>query len=345
MIQYNALKQEVESNQQLCQSLLQRAKETDVSEKIEASRIRIIDTAKAPNSPAYQRRLRDITLSIFFALFCSLGVAMLLEYLDSTIHNSEDIRLYVNLPFLGYISSTGRDAKADIDKDLLCHKQPGSIIAETYRVVRTAILFASPEDEPSKSILVTSSLPQEGKTLISLNLAQIFAQAGERVILIDVDMRRPRVHKTFNIEQKKGLSDFLVGEVDLKDIIKPTSIDNLSVITSGTIPPNPSELLHSAKVRTLLDGLKTRFDRILLDSPPILSVADTSLLANMVDGVVLVIKGASTHLDAIAHSKSKIQEAKGRIIGVVLNNIEAARTDKYYYFHYYAKEAGQAKKT
>jgi capsular exopolysaccharide synthesis family protein len=344
MVQYNLLKQEAESNQQLYQSILARAKETDVSEKIEASRIRIIDSAKIPDKPIRPKKVRDIILSIFFGIFCAIGAALFLEYLDSTIHTAEDVRLYINLPFLGYVSKADASAKTDVEKDLICYKKPDSITSETYRVIRTSILFASPEDEPLKTILVTSSIPQEGKTFMSSNLATIFSQASERVVLVDIDMRRPRMHKSYNLELKNGLSDFLAGKADLEEVIKTTFIENLSMITAGTIPPNPSELLQSGKVRLLFEELKSRFDRIILDSSPILSVADSLILANVVDGVILVIKGASTQLDGVRRAKEKIIAAKGRIVGVIINNIEAEKEDRYYYYHYYGKEEAQKQK-
>ncbi|MDD5495832.1 MAG: polysaccharide biosynthesis tyrosine autokinase, partial [Candidatus Omnitrophica bacterium] len=314
MAQYNMLKKETESSQQLYTSILSRAKETDVSEKIEASRIRVIDPAKVPDIPFRPKKLRDILLSIFVALMAGVGAAFFLEYLDSTIRTAEDVRVYVNLPFLGYISTIGKDIKTEIDKDLLCYKDPKCAISEAYRVIRTSILFASPEDKPLKNILVTSSLPKEGKTFTATNIATIFSQLNEKVILIDLDMRRGRLANVFNVEQKAGISDFLAGKAELKDIIKKSFVGNLSIISSGTIPPNPSELLHSGKVALLFEELKARFDRIIIDAPPILSVADSSLLANIVDGVIMVIKGASSHLNAITQTKGKIIEAKGRII-------------------------------
>lgn len=156
-------------------------------------------------------------------------------------------------------------------------------------------------------------------------------------------MRRPRIHKSFKFDSKPGLSDFLTGNVGLDAIIKTTMVPNLSLITSGTIPPNPSELLTSAKIRILFEELKSKYDRIIIDSPPILSVADASLLANVVDGVILVLKGASTRLEPIRRAKDRILEAEGRIIGAVVNNIEPEKEDRYYYYHYYYSEEEKAK--
>jgi len=335
MVEYNMLRKEADTNQQLYTSLLQRAKETGVSEKIEFSNIRIVDAAKPPDVPFKPKKSRDLVLSIFLALFGGFGVAFFLEYLDSTIRTAEDVSHYLTLPFLGYIPAAHKEAKTDQERGLLCFHNPHSTTTESFRAVRTSVLFASPEDKPLKLIMITAAFPREGKSFFSSNLATIFSQVNEKIVVIDVDMRRPRLNKTFNLDIKPGLSNYLIGNVDLNSIIKPTTIPNLSIITSGTIPPNPSELLTSNKIRTLLEELKTKFDRIILDSPPILSAPDSSLLANVVDGVILVVKGASTRLEVVVKAKEKILEARGRIIGVVVNNIQPEREDRYYYYHYY----------
>lgn len=338
MVQYNLLKKESESVQALYTSMLGRAKETDISERISASSIRIIDSAKPADLPFKPKKLQDISLAILFSLIVGISLVFFLEYLDSSIRTSEDVSVYINLPFLGYIPSTEKDIKAENEKNLLCFEKPKSKFAEAFRAVRTSILFASPEDKPLKTILITSSTPSEGKSLFASNLAEIFCQVNERVVLLDLDMRRPKLHRNFNIEQIPGLSNFLTGNNSIQSIIKPTKINNLSIITSGTIPPNPSELLSSEKIHALLEELKINFNRIIIDSPPILSAADTSLLANIVDGVIFVIKGSSVRMEVALQAKNKILDAKGKIIGVVVNNIQPEKEDSYYYYHYYSDE-------
>ena len=192
--------------------------------------------------------------------------------------------------------------------------------------------------------MVTSSLPQEGKSFISANLSQAFCQMNERIVLIDMDMRRPKTHKAFNFDLKPGLSDFLAGSLTSDAIIRKTLVSNLSVITAGTIPPNPSELLLSGKIHVLLDELRAKYDRIIIDSPPVLSVPDTSILASIADGAVLVIRGAYTRLEAVVKAKQKILESKGKIIGVIVNNIRPEKEDSYYYYHYYYAEEEKSKK-
>ncbi|MFA5411460.1 MAG: polysaccharide biosynthesis tyrosine autokinase [Candidatus Omnitrophota bacterium] len=344
MIRYNILKKEVESNQQLYANMLERSKQADIIEKAESTSIRVIDPAKPPRAPFKPQKGKSIITSLFFALFFGVGLVFFLEYLDSSIRTADDVTLYLKLPFLGYIPSTGKEVISAAERSLICHQKPQSTITEAYRACRTAIIFASPEDRPLKSILITSAVPGEGKSFFALNIATIFANINERVLLLDIDMRRPTIYKALRFDLKPGLSNFLTGNINLETIIKPSPVKNLSVITSGTIPPNPSELLSSGKIHVLFEELKSKFDRIVIDSPPILSTADTSLLANMVDGVILVLKGGVTRLQAITRARDKIVEAKGRVIGAVINNIAPEKEDRYYYYHYYYSEEGKKKK-
>lgn len=344
MVQYNLLKKESDSVQSLYTSMLSRAKETDVSEKISSSGIRIIDSAKPAEIPYKPKKAQDIIIAIIFSLFSGLGLTFLVEYLDSSIRTSDDVTMYINLPFLGYIPSTEKDLKTDAQKSLVCFSDPKAKITESFRAVRTSILFASPEDKPLKIILITSSTPQEGKSFFTANLSEVFCQVNEQIVLVDIDMRRPKIHKELGIEQTPGLSDFLTGNCGAQNIIKPSIVPNLSVIPSGTIPPNPSELLSSGKIQSLFEELKAKFSRIIVDSPPILSAADTSLLANMADGVILLVKGSSVRMEAVLQAKDKILKSKGKIIGVVVNNTHPDKEDSYYYYHYYSSEEGKKHK-
>ena len=304
-----------------------------------ASTIRIIDSAKLPEHPLKPKKQQSILMAILFSLFFGIGVAVLLEYLDSSIRTAEDVNSYLNLPFLGYIPSISiQDGKNESEKALICCQNITNPAVESYRALRTSILFSSPEDRPLKAILVTSSLPGEGKSFIATNLASIFSQMNERVLLIDLDMRRPKLYKLFNIDQKPGLSAFLAGNASLESIIRTTQFSNLSIITSGAIPFNPSELLSSDKIRVLLEDLRSKFDRIIIDSSPALNVTDAHLLASSIDGVILVVKGASTRLEAVLGAKNKILESKGKLIGAVVNNINSVKEDRYYYHQYYYTE-------
>jgi len=338
MVQYNVLKNEVDSNQNLYESLLESTKETGVAEKGQISAIQPIDTAQVPGLPYKPQKKKAIVQALLFALFGGIGFAIFLEYFDSSVPTAEDISNYINLPFLGYVPTCAKEDRGEGEKAMLCFRKPTSSMAECFRALRTSIMFSSPEDKPLKSIIITSSLPGEGKSFLSLNLAIIFSQMNEKVIFIDGDMRRPKLHKNMNIDNKEGLSTYLIGGINLDSIIKSTPVANLSIITSGPIPPNPSELLSSSKINSLLQELGTKYDRIIVDAPPGLAVADTLLLANIVDGVLIVIKGGSTRLEPIIGTKKKMLETKAKIIGVAINNIHPEKEDKYYYYHYYYSE-------
>ncbi|NQT46447.1 MAG: polysaccharide biosynthesis tyrosine autokinase [Candidatus Omnitrophica bacterium] len=335
-IQYNVLLREMETNRELYNSLLKRAKETGVSEELKSTNIRVIDAAEVPKSPISPKKKRNIILALMIGLIIGTSGAFFVEYLDNTIKTADDIEQFIGLPFLGYIPNTGKEAKKGIQKDidLIAHNKPRSTITEAYRNIRTGVLF-SVLDKPIKTILVTSGLPGEGKTTVSINLATVMAQAGDKVLLVETDMRKPRFHKTFNTIVKEGLSSVLVGEAKLEDCIKATDVPNLFVLVSGLIPPNPSELLNSQKMREFLQGQKGSFDRLILDSPPILTVTDSAILANIVDGVIDVIQGGKTEAETVLRTKQKLTDARAHILGLVINNINIRREDYNYYSYYY----------
>jgi len=343
LVQYNILRKEVESINQLYNAMLQRSKEVGVSEKIETSGIRILDKAYPPSKPFKPDMKKDFLFALVFSLFFGCGLAYFAESWDSTMRSAEDISSYLDLPFLGYIPPCDKEAKNDTEKSMVVIHQKDSLSAESFRALRTSILFSYPEDKPLKSIIITSALPQEGKSFISTNLAIAFAKLNEKVLLIDLDMRKPKLNKIFNFELKPGMSTILTGNIDFDKALRPTLIPNLTVITSGIIPPNPSELLHSNKLVSFIEKAESAFDRVIIDAPPILVGPDSSLIANRVDGVILVIKGASTRLPELALAKKKLIEAKASIIGAVINNLSSGSQDRYYYYHYSYTE-GEAKK-
>jgi len=341
MMQYNTLKREAESNRTLYESLLKRTKETEVSKELETTNIEIVDLADVPRAPFSPDRKKDITYGVLLGLVFGLVLALTLEYLDSTVKTAEDVEMYVRLPFLGYVPSARAEAKTEKDIDLLTFKLPHSRIAEAYRSIRTSIIFSSPEDKPLKTILITSTSPQEGKTTVSINLGLVFAQSNEKTLIVEADMRKPRIHNLLGQESKEGLSNLLAGTASLETVIKPTLHPNLFLISSGPKPPNPAELLTSGKTRRVLEELKNAFDRIIIDSPPLLTVADSAILANIVDGVIDIIRASFLNVGLILRGRQRLNEVKARTIGVILNNVNVKREDSYYYYHYYYSEEKQ----
>jgi len=342
-VEYSSLKREVETNKSLYQSLLRRIKETEVSKDLQTTNIRIIDLAEVPKAPIGPNRKRDVLMGMMLSLAIGFGFGFLLEYLDSTIKNAGDVEAYVKLPFLGYVPSAKPELKTERDIDFACSKLPQSRIAEAYRSIRTSIIFSAPEDRPLKTILITSTSPQEGKTTVCINLGIVFASANEKTLIIEADMRKPRLTKSFAMENKEGLSSFLAGTATFDEALKQTSIPNLFFLPSGPRPPNPTELLTSAKSRSLLEEAKTRFDRIIIDSTPILTVADTAILANIVDGVIDIVRASYQNIDLILRGRQRLTEVKARIIGVILNNVNVKKEDSYYYYHYYYAEKEEKK--
>lgn len=215
---------------------------------------------------------------------------------------------------------------------LIAHWDPKSPVSEAYRTLRTNIQFAG-VDQEIKTILVTSTAPEEGKSTTSANLAVVTAQAGKRTLYIDADLRKPTGHQTFYVPNRRGLTSFLAGQTALENTVQKTGIENLFVMTAGPIPPNPSELLGSKKMRAALEELQTHFDAIILDTPPTLAVADSTIMARMVDGCILVVNSGKTNRDMAKKAKQQLENAHARLLGIVLNNKKAKKNEDYYYYY------------
>lgn len=216
-------------------------------------------------------------------------------------------------------------------RHLITKINPKSPISEQYRTVRTNIQFAS-VDNPIYSLIVTSSGPGEGKSTTTANLAIVYAQQGKKVLLIDADLRKPTIHYTFRLDNLRGLSNVLVGENTLKEVTHESDVENLDVISCGPIPPNPSELLGSKKMQQMLEEAKKTYDIVIFDTPPVLAVTDAQILANIVDGSILVIKSGGTEIEAATKAKEALEPAKAKLLGTVLNGREKAASNYYYYY-------------
>jgi polysaccharide biosynthesis transport protein len=335
-IEYSVLERDVQSSKQLYESLLQRAKETGVASELKSSNIRIIDKAEKPRSAVSPRKTVNMMLALVSGSILAFGLAFFFEYLDSRIKTPDELRAHLGLPSLGMVPAL--DAKSWKDKEPLLHAGVPPAFAEAFRTLRTNVLFSS-ADEGSRVLVVTSTGPGEGKTTVATNLAIGFAQAGQRVLLIDADMRRPRVHDVFGIRQEPGLSNLMVGNAKASQSVHKTAVPGLWVLAAGHIPPNPAELIGSQRFRDFLNSLKDHFDLILVDSPPVMAVTDAAIAANVANGVVFVVGAEMTSRHAARAAVEHLAQGRAHFVGAVLNRVELER-NAYYYSHYYRREYG-----
>jgi capsular exopolysaccharide synthesis family protein len=354
-IQYNIIKRQADTEKQLYDGLLQRMKEAGVSAGLKSSNINIVDPAKPQRTPYRPKKVLNLTLGFAIGLLLSICLAFFIEYLDSSVKTPDDIDRYIKLPSLGVIPSAasllpssrrrllaaaagGTGAKtASTQKmiELVTYYDTKSLISEAYRNLRTSVLLSSGSGRPPKMLLVTSSQAGEGKTTTAVNIAITLSQTGEKVILLDCDMRNPRVHRIIGLDNANGMSTFLSGNSDLSSMIQQSEIPNLFAVSAGRVPPNPAELLGSPRMKQGLALLDEYFDHIVIDSPPVLSVTDARILGSLVDGVVLVIKGGETPKEAVQRTKRLLQEVHAHVIGTLLNNVDVHSADYYYYSKYY----------
>jgi capsular exopolysaccharide synthesis family protein len=343
-----AISQELETNKQILNTLLQRQRELQVTANDRPNEVVIETYSRLPKSPIGPPRLRNVLIAFLLSLIAGIGLAFLLDFLDDTVKSIEDVDRYLHLPALALIP-TSRNEKARLlggigaavsgapleTTALAMVDDARSPIAESYRHLRTSLLLSS-AGQPPKTILVTSSQPSEGKTTTAINTAFMLAQTGADVLIVDCDLRRPRLHSHFGVSNARGLTNWLSGETDLDTLIHNFDKQpNLKILTSGAVPPNPAELLGSDEMRRLLNLLGERFAHIIVDSPPAISFTDASILSTMVDGVVLVVHGGRSSRAVVRRAKQQLLDVGAHIFGVVLNNVKL-ETQDYYYAGYYS---------
>lgn len=350
-INYRIIQQEIETNKGLLDSLLQRSKENDMVLAGTPNNVLVLDYAIVPNAPIGPKRLRTVALAFLLALTFAIGLALCLEYLNDTIRSTDDVEGLLHLPALSVIpsipgitnrrllrsSKSLRRLKRNSHPELLINSEGSSALAEAYRHLRTSILLSTGGRAP-KTFLVSSSLPVEGKTTTAVNIAFSLAQTGAKVLLVDGDMRRPRIHSIFDVQNKNGLSAILstnMSEADILRLVAQHKTSGLYLVTSGPVPANPAELIGSDQMRRFIQLMERVFDHIIFDSPPIASVTDSVLLSSMVDGVLLVVHGGKSSHKVVRRSQQIMQEAGARIFGVVLNNTTVDSDDYYFYTHHY----------
>jgi succinoglycan biosynthesis transport protein ExoP len=337
-VEYGTLQREEASNKTLFDTLLARTKETGVSGQFKGSNITIVDAAEVPRVPSSPNVGRDLTLACAEGLVLALGLVFGFEYLDSRIKTPDELKQALNLPFLGIVPAVSVKPVGDEGLLLTGDLPPG--FGEAMRAVRTAVIFSS-ADEGARTIVVTSTAPGEGKTLISTNLGVALAQADQRTLVIDGDLRRPRVHAVFRRPQEPGLSNVLVGTARMSDAVRMTVVPNLYVLASGHIPPNPAELLGSSKYLETIDELRQQFDWIIIDAPPVMAVTDAAILSNSATGVVFVVGAEMTSKRNAGAAVEHLQAARAKFIGAVLNRVDLKR-HAYYYSPYYRKDYTRA---
>jgi polysaccharide biosynthesis transport protein len=348
-IEYSLLKRDVETNRQLYEGLLEKLKEAGVTAGLRSSNVKIVNAARVPMAPSEPNVPRNLAFGFVLGLTSGVGLAFLLENLDNTVRTPEQAQIISALPSLGMIPQGSKNgletnnpkrlsvAASKEAVELVTQSRPQSQMAESYRALRTSLLLSS-IGAPPKTILVTSALPQEGKTTTSINTSIVLAQKGVKVLLIDADLRRPGVHKTLGMGPRSGLSNVLTGSAKLAQAISRSPLlPNLFVLPAGTPPPNPAELLASAKMTDLLAELREQYDHIIIDTPPTLSVTDAVVLATRADSVILVIRSGQTTKGALRRSRDILMQVNAKVTGVLLNAVDLNSPDYYYYYEYQGK--------
>ena len=349
-LQYARLERDLKLNENLYLTMKQKYEESRITEAGQIGKVRILDPALVAEKVKPDKRM-NLLLGIFLGLGLGVGSAFVREYLDNTVKAVEHLERK-GLTILGIIPDMlGKDPKKHIQKiaipskggtefkrRLITYEDPKSPISESYRSLRTNVSYASPMDKKIKSLLISSSQPGEGKSTTAANLAIAFAQLRKKTLLIDADLRKPVQHNVFGHPRGPGLSEYLIGEVtDLDSIIHSTKMENLSIITAGGLPPNPSELLGSDRMSKLIDKLESEWDMVLFDSPPIVAVTDASMISGELDAIALVVKAGQTERSVVDRALDTIKNVKAPLIGVILNGAsQESLGGKYaYYYSYY----------
>ncbi len=338
-------------DEQTYMMLTQKLEEAKIQESAQARNVKIIDRAIPPLKPIKPKRGMNLMLGALLGLGLGVGLTFFLEYLDQSVRKPEDLeRLGYNVLAtipkieLEKVEKTQKSSNdgSRIEARLITHIDPKSPVSEAYRTLRTNLQFSKVEKQ-LKTLLVTSAGPKEGKSTTAANLAIALAQAGNRVVLIDADLRRPILHSVFGMSREEGITNYLAGSLPFDDMIKDTVMENLKLIPSGVLPPNPAELLATKKMEDLLKELQSKFDIVILDSPPIIAVTDATILSTKVDGTLLVVYAGQTERDAIKRAVTMLDSVASRLLGIVLNGFDVQGIYGSYYYYYYHHYYGEGK--
>ena len=321
--------------QQIYANLLQSLEAVRLAEAQGVSTVNLVEQADPPARPFKPVVLQDATLAMIVGLIVGIGIVILIEALDDTVKGPDDISRHVGLPILGYIARL-----EDPDKGPITASEPRSPVSEAFRALRTNIQYAS-VDKSITRILVTSPMPRDGKSTVATNLAVVISQSGRKVTIVDADMRRPSQHRRLRLTNRFGLSDLFVQEkVQLDGALRDTRIPGMYLVTSGGLPPNPSELVGSEKMMEVLRQIRLKSDIIIVDTPPMMAVTDAAVLAPKMDGVILVVRPGVTKLVNTKQTVDQLRRGGANILGIVLNDIEHRRSRyQYYYRGYYSYDS------
>src|SRR5438105_4024136 len=333
-IDYGVLQRDAATNRQIFDALLQRSKETGISGELRTSNVRVVDAAEEPPWPAYPRKRTNVTYGLLAAALLAGMLGFVIEALDTCLKTPDDIKVQLGLPFLGLVPQLRRREFAK-PSPMINHHVPG-MFPEALRAIRTNVLFSFAEGS-AKTLVITSTAPEEGKTMVAANLAIALAMTSQRVLLVDADMRRPKIHQLFALDQEAGLSNVLIGSAKANDAVKKTTVPKLWVLPAGRVPPNPPELLGSPRFAELMAAFRENFDWVLLDSPPVLAVTDACVLAHTSSAVLFVVGADLVTRGAAKTALEQLDAAGARYIGAVMNRAEIRRHPHYYSRYYRTK--------
>ena len=358
--QYAILQRDVDTNRELYNAILTRVKDVEMSGDIQSKNVSVINSAEVPGTPTSPRKLFALMISAMGGLGLGLGLAFIVEMMDNTLKNPEEAENYLKLPNLGVVpefsSVNGKSAYAPRElmngggarastvlppgRELVTTHGSYSRVGEAYRNLRTALLL-SRAGSPPKVTLITSAMSREGKTVTAVNISVMLSQLGGSVLLIDADLRRARCHRVLAVDNHLGLTEVLTGSRDLNEMIRSTEIENLYFLGAGSVPPNPTELLNSLKMGEVMAQLREHYEYIVIDSAPVLPVSDSMVLSKLTDGVVLVANGSATPRQQVKSACARLEYARAKILGLVLNKVKIHSPDYHYYYHqdYYSFES------
>lgn len=332
-IKYEQLKRDADLRKELYLTVLKNQNQTEVTTSSKINNMSVVDPAEIPMKPVKPRIILTLVLGLLGGSAAGFGLAYFINYLDDSIKTQDDVERFLQQTFLGYIPNI--KSNSAVERDLHAHLHPQSTAAEGFRTVRASIALM-PKAEDYRMLAVTSTTPSEGKSLLSCNLAIVTAQIGFKTLLVDADLRRPSIHKSFQLHSPVGLSAYLLEKAEqLEDIIQPTEVPNLEVVCAGVVPTNPSELCGSRRMSEFLKEVTKRYDRVILDCPPVTAVSDPLIIASQADGAVYVTKFNKIRREHARKSIQRVVDAGIEVLGVVLNDIDFEGRDSYYYAYYY----------